>query len=178
MYTNVQTRFIPAYQSLSAAASMNSWTWFKIWTSNSPLLLSHIMRPKTLLQGHGGVKSEKSQAKMHKSERKNHVRVWVRVLSLKKSCVRVRVCFRHGLGHELMSEVVSVHLWGKSWQCTCKSKTFQCWIYGLYKNDRLVLWPLSYSWQLTLNDRPLSSPSIINSGRSSEFGCMEHLRVQ
>ena len=28
-----------------------------------------------------------------------------------KCCVRVRVCFGHGLGHELMSEVVSVHFW-------------------------------------------------------------------
>ena len=37
----------------------------------------------------------------------------VRIQSPKKSCVRVRVCFGHGLGHEFMSEVVSVsvHLW-------------------------------------------------------------------
>ena len=39
-----------------------------------------------------------------------HVRVRVRVRSSKKSHVRVRVCFGHGLGHELMSELVSVHL--------------------------------------------------------------------
>ena len=32
------------------------------------------------------------------------------VQSPKKSCIRARVCFGHGLGHELMSEVVSVHL--------------------------------------------------------------------
>ena len=36
------------------------------------------------------------------------VRVQVRFRTPKKSCVRVPVCFGNGLGHELMSEVVSV----------------------------------------------------------------------
>ena len=36
------------------------------------------------------------------------VRVRVRVRSFRKGRVRVRVRFGHGLGHELMSEVVSV----------------------------------------------------------------------
>ena len=45
-----------------------------------------------------------------------HIRVRVRVRKPKKSCVSVRVCFGHGLGHELMSELVSVsvHLWFKT----------------------------------------------------------------
>ena len=39
---------------------------------------------------------------------KSRVRVRIRVRSLKKFRVRVRVCFGHGLGHKLMSELLSV----------------------------------------------------------------------
>ena len=44
---------------------------------------------------------------------KSRVRVRIRVRSLKKFRVRVRVCFGHGLGHKLMSELLSVsaQLW-------------------------------------------------------------------